>query len=116
MFQYSLRILMVLPLIIAPAIVFIGRLPVEGTVTVYQQHAHRVESILARSGLTNWTGHSSMGGTLFHFPNGRELKRVESRVLGDAAANTYWLAVRYKTLLPVFGSERVVDPKARVIN
>lgn len=116
MFKLSVRTVAVLPLIIASAIVLIGRHPVEGTVSVFQQNEHRVKAILAGAGVTDWTAHSGMGGTLFHFTNGRELRRVESRVLGDAAANAYWIRIRYKTLLPAFSSDHVVGANAQVIN
>ena len=86
----------------------IAPLPVEGTVIASQQCSPRIEVILGGSGVTNWTARSSMGGTIFHFPNARDLKRVQGQVLNDAVANAYSVEIRYKTLLPAFNSQSVV--------
>lgn len=116
--RFGLRPLLLAPLVLSAMMMIIGRIPRFGTIDVLEPNSFRVEVILVKhrvlnwtgnSATGNWTGNSATGGMTYALNSGFTLSRLENYLLADADDHGYWLRIRYHCVFSVFDSEVIVN-------
>jgi hypothetical protein len=87
-------------------IVFVGKLPVGGSIAVSSDHSDRFGEIMKANGVILWTGIGGLGMMRVPFDNPFALLAVDDEVIADARRHGYRAIIEYRCVIPYF-SHRV---------
>lgn len=90
-------------------IVFVGRLPIGGSIAVSGDQSDRFGDIMKANGAMLWTGIGSLGMMHVRFDNPFALVAVDDEVIADARRHGYRVIIEYKCVIPYFNHR--VDSK-----
>ncbi len=90
-------------------IVFVGMLPIGGSIAVSGDQSERFGEIMKENGVMLWTGIGSLGMMHVPFDNPFALVAVDDEVIADARSHGYRAIIEYKCVIPYFNHR--VDTK-----
>ena len=90
-------------------IVFVGKLPIGGSIAVGGDQSDRFGEIMKANGVMLWTGIGSLGMMHVRFDNPFALLAVDDEVVADARRHGYRAIIEYKCVIPYFNHR--VDSK-----
>ncbi|MFN7842687.1 MAG: hypothetical protein ACK5YR_22485 [Pirellula sp.] len=90
-------------------IVFVGKLPIGGSIAVSGDQSDRFGEIMKANGVMLWTGIGSLGMMRVPFDNPFALLAVDDEVMADARRHGYRAIIEYKCVIPYFNHR--VDSK-----